>query len=46
MSKLSNFVMFVQLSVCQQHKEVVSYDDYDVDEENDGQDPDAEYDGE
>jgi hypothetical protein len=40
------FVTLAQLSVCQKQQEVVPYDDYDVDEENGGQDPGGEYDGE
>jgi hypothetical protein len=40
------FVTLAQLSGCQKPQKVVPYDDYDVDEENSGQDPDGEYDGE
>jgi hypothetical protein len=46
MSMLVNFVTLAQLSVCQKQQQVVPYDDYDVDEENGGQDPGGEYDGE
>jgi hypothetical protein len=38
MTMLANFVTLVQLSVCQKQQEVVPYNDYDVDEENGGQD--------
>jgi hypothetical protein len=41
---LAIFVTLAQLSVCQKQQEVVSYDDYDVDEENGGEDPGGEYD--
>jgi hypothetical protein len=30
--------------MCQQHQEVVQYDEYDVDEENDGHNPGGGYD--
>jgi hypothetical protein len=32
------FVTLAQLSVCQKQQKVVPYDEYDVDEENGGQD--------
>jgi hypothetical protein len=43
MSVLVIFVTLAQLSVCQKQQEVVSYDDYNVDEENGGEDPGGEY---
>jgi hypothetical protein len=39
----ANFVTLTQLSECQKQQEVVQYDEYDVDEENDGHDPGGEY---
>jgi hypothetical protein len=46
MTTLAIFVTLALLSVCQKQQEVVAYDDYDVDEENGGQNPGGEYDGE
>jgi hypothetical protein len=43
---LAIFVTLVQLSGCHKQQEVVPYDDYDVDDENGGQDPGGEYDDE
>jgi hypothetical protein len=40
------FVTLAKLSVCEKQQEVVLSDEYDVDEENGGQDPGGEYDGE
>jgi hypothetical protein len=40
------FVTLAKLSVCQKQQEVVPYDDYDLNEENGGEDPGGEYDGE
>jgi hypothetical protein len=41
---LAIFVTLAQLSVCQKPQNVVPYDDYDVIEENGGEDPGGEYD--
>jgi hypothetical protein len=41
---LAIFVTLAQLSVCQKQQKVVPYDDYDVDQENGGEDPGGEYD--
>jgi hypothetical protein len=38
------FVTLAMLSACQKQQEVVPYDEYDLDEENGGQDPGGEYD--
>jgi hypothetical protein len=43
MSMLANFVMLVQLSVCQKQQEVIPYDEYDIDEENGGEDHGGKY---
>jgi hypothetical protein len=37
------FVMLGKLSVCQKLQEVVPYDNYDIEEENGGQDCDSKY---
>jgi hypothetical protein len=36
---LAIFVTLAPLSVCQKQQEVVPYDEYDLDDENGGQDP-------
>jgi hypothetical protein len=41
---LAIFVTLAQLSVCQKQQKVVPYHEYDVDEENGGEDPAGEYD--
>jgi hypothetical protein len=41
---LAIFVTLAQLSVSQKQQKVVPYDEYDVDEENGGEDPGGEYD--
>jgi hypothetical protein len=46
MTTLAIFVTLALLSVCQKQQEVVAYDDYNVDEENGGQNPGGEYNGE
>jgi hypothetical protein len=44
MSIYAIFVTLAKLSVCEKLQEVVPYHEYDVDEENGGQDPGGEYD--
>jgi hypothetical protein len=46
MSMFANFITLAQLSMCHKQHQVVPHDDYVVDEENGGQDPGGEYDGE
>jgi hypothetical protein len=46
MTMLSIFVTLAPLSVCQKQQEGVPYDEYDLDEENGGQDPGDYYHGE
>jgi hypothetical protein len=44
MSMCAIFVTLPKLSVCEKLQEGVPYHEYNVDEENDGHDPDSEYD--
>jgi hypothetical protein len=44
MSMYTIFVTLAKLSVSQKLKEVVPYDNYNLNEENCGEDPDSEYD--
>jgi hypothetical protein len=46
MTMLAIFMTLAPLSVCQKQQEFVQYDKYDLDEENGGEDPGGEYDGE
>jgi hypothetical protein len=46
MSMSAIFVTLAKLLVCQKPQEVEPYDDYDLNEEKGGEDPDGEYNGE
>jgi hypothetical protein len=43
MSMLANFVTLAQPSVCQKQQEVIPYNEYDIDDDNGGEDHGGEY---